>query len=332
MKSLFKRWPFASLVFVLLFIVIFIVCAVNVRVSVEVTDDTGAPISGALVSYEYPSLTATGFGFNAESFVSGEARTNSAGMANFNVPRTPGVGIKKEGYYSNGVPWRSSQAMAMQGKRNVLYKIRLSKIVRPVPMLVRRVDAKVPRQVSVVGFDLYAGDWVAPFGSGSRADLSITVTRVGERMDDFERTVQIMAETPQDGFVSRVLNARQQTNQLRLDPIAPLDGYVQTISWHDWVHASPERIRELEKNRDFVLGTHNPKYKLQQLEDGEHKNFIFRIRGATNRPLYGKIHGRFSLDEEYMQFVYYLNPTGERSLEWDMEHNLAGEQNVPVEP
>src|ERR1700761_7068096 len=56
-------------------------------------------------------------------------------------------------------------------KWNPVETLVLKKISKPIAMYARRLNTHVPALDKPVGFDLMAGDWIAPYGKGVNTDV-----------------------------------------------------------------------------------------------------------------------------------------------------------------
>ena len=187
--------------------------------------------------------------------------------------------------------------------RNPSFALVLKKIGKPVAMYARRLNTHVPALDKPVGFDLMAGDWVAPNGKGVNSDILFTGhfdKRAGGQ-SDFTLTVSF--PNVGDGIQEFAVPDSAGVSGLRSTHEAPADGYQP-----QWVQTDSRKPGEpVETNRD------------------PNRNYFFRVRtvldsnGNVKSALYGKIYG------DFMEFSYYLNPTpNARNVEFDPKQNLLG--------
>ena len=318
--------------------------AADPLVSVKVIAEDGFPVKDANVFVGWNLPRAVGEGWGAgQSVTLKDITTNADGIAEFRVADVPGIIVEKTGYYfCNTDDKISSFTSQFNNKIFALnqphVEFTLLKKIHPVPMYVRRVKLQFAHPSQPMRFDFEAGDWVVPFGSGHHADLTVEAIRRGEKNNDFDLSVKLAFEGPGDGLILQRHVVRDRISEFRLVREAPIEGFQQITSWVDYIHASDERIAEFRKNKDYMKGSDDPRFQTQSFNDTPDDNYIFRIRSRpmdneqVAKPLFGKIHGPIEIDVNTMKFLYYLNPSGSRSLEWDMEHNLAGNLIVPKEP
>jgi hypothetical protein len=178
----------------------------------------------------------------------------------------------------------------------------LKKIGKPIPMYAKRLNTHVPDLDKPVGFDLEAGDWVAPYGIGANADILFT-GHFDKRVDgesDFTLTVNFPRVG--DGIQEFKVPEANKGSELRSPHEAPTNGYQS-----QWVQTDNRKPgKPVETNRD------------------PNRNYLFRVRtelddkGNVKSALYGKIYG------DFMEFSYYLNPTpNDLNVEFDPKQNLS---------
>ena len=302
-------------------------------VTVVVKDESGNPIAGATVGAGWSRPVQPGLGDHSEHGGDSSGVTDQQGRAELSVGGLPSIRVTCPGYYSNGIGSASGIAETYFPKPVLALNrpeipIVLTSRARPVPMYVRRIDrehrGRIPLKGQAAGFDLIAGDWVAPHGNGEVTDFEVTMdwTIVGER--SLEYTFQVVFPRPGDGIQRIEISARGRTNQLLLPREAPVAGYAPRLEW-DLITAGSPNYDPTNVSRVT-----------------ENDNYIFRVRsqvdqsGAVVSGMYGKVHGPLIADvrnernrraadaQGYIKFNYYLNPDHTRSLEWDCVNNLSG--------
>lgn len=330
-------------------IALFLVCngcgrgsvAGETMITVVALDEAGAPIAGASVAAGWRRPIQPGYGDHSEHGGDAIGVTDQKGRVTLSVGGLPGIRVTCPGYYSNGIGPASGVAdkyftNTVLALNKPEIPIVLTSRLRPVPMYVRKIDrehrGRIPLNGKPVGFDLIACDWVAPHGQGKIIDLEVTMSwlLVGER--SLEYSFKLVFPRAGDGIQRIEIPARGRTNELLLPREAPITGYVPSLEWGLITVGSPN---------------HDPKKSSRSTEND---NYVFRVRsqvdasGKVTSAMYGKIHGALIADvgddrhrrsadaSGYMKFIYYLNPDQTRSLEWDMIRNLAGAENVPLEP
>lgn len=273
--------------------------------TIKVTDEKKAPVVDAVVKTYYSIPAPPGESFagtnisgltDARGICTASKQANSADLL---------FEASKPGYYSS----RQSYELAFTTdpiKLSTTQTLVLKKVVSPTPMCVSRIDLahqKRPAFETPLGLDLVSGDWVAPYGKGSNADLLITFHKIGDDKTGEDQWI-ISFPNPADGiqeFDSPPGSPAAQSD-LRSPYEAPLDGYqpklVRARTWHPG---------------SAITSTFAP-----------HKNYILRFhtsldeKGNIKAANYGKIYGEF---DSY--FWALVNPEpNSRNIESDPSRNL----------
>lgn len=273
----------------------------------RIVDETGSPIPDATVwvSYDVPPSAN-------ETETGGEIRglTDTNGM--FTASHTDqsvylGFHAQKAGHYSaaaqyflgfeatnNSINWNPTQTLV------------LKRILHPIPMYAKRILKGPPVLNKPIGYDLIAGDWVAPYGKGRTSDFVFTRTNSFKSSTDYESSVTLTFSNAGDGIQEfRPTDAENGGFPFN----APETGYQGQLIRE--TSAQPGTASKF----DFNLA----------------RRYFFRVRTVLDKnqnvksAMYGKIYG------DLMQFAYYLNPTpNDHNLEFDPQNNLFVGQNVAV--
>ena len=310
-----------------------VACSQDMEVQVRVVDENGSPIPDAVVGMGWISERAGGTGWGSGAGSGVEIKVDENGFARGRTPRFPSIRVRAEGFYNNSVPGEDKKLVAaIQGKLPLT--ITLDKIERPSQMYVRKFNRPTPVIGKSFYIDLVSGDYLPPYGSGLRNDVEVLVNQRGEG-ENFDRDVAIKFQES-CGVVSYVLRKYGIGSKLRSPHEAPENGYVANLSWGEFMHASPAVLREFAKDPEYIPGTRNPKFITERFFGSDLDCYVFRVLKESKLPVngwfYGKIYGKIAIRNDVTSFRYYLNPSGERSLEWDMKNNLAPRQSVPIEP
>jgi len=173
-------------------------------------------------------------------------------------------------------------------------------------MYAKRVETKVAKENESVGFDLVAGDWVAPYGTGLNSDLFFAVHRAIKNEREYEANVRMTFPNKGDGIVIAPPES-DGGSELKTPRTAAQIGY------------EAERIWRYGKsgNTESNVG------------------YFFRVRtvldekGNIQSAQYGKIRGdlRFYAGTKAphagIGFDYYLNAIpNDRNVEFDPQQNL----------
>jgi len=271
------------------------------QVTLRVTDEGGLPIANASADAGYyipPPPNAT----EAESHKTG--LTDSNGIIVLTAHSGPAIwyNADKTGYYStSGSEFDFKNKVGNQWQPwNPTLEVRLKKVINPIPMYAKSVNLGMPVFDKPAGFDLIVGDWVAPYGKGTSADILFTAHLDKRAQLDFDYKLTVNFPNKGDGIQ---MFSTPDNSGLRSPYEAPDNGY------------QPEVVRENNERPDKII-----KY-----DNNPNGNYFVRVRtmldenGNVKSALYGKIYG------DFMQFQYYLNPTpNSRNVEFNPRQNLLG--------
>ena len=296
-------------------------------VSVSVKDEQGSPVPGAEVTAVWYGIRSagSGWGFGDQKNTSGV--TNKRGQCTLSVGGDGGVGVRKEGYYGSGSgeEYHKQFTAPLNFMNHIDVTISMLKKKRPSPMFVRKMRSlEIPELAVPVGFDLMEGDWVAPYGNGRHSDWVVIANQEVRGYHDEDYSLEINFTGSDSGIQMTERPFRGRICELRLPLEAPETGYVDKFEMKEFRH--------LDGNYRILYN--------------ENANYIFRISrpkddapGSPQQAMYGKIHGPIEMSpgktqamKPTMSFVYYLNPDGTRSLEWDTKKNLAAVREDRVNP
>jgi hypothetical protein len=269
--------------------------------TVKVLDDTGQPVIGADVKVNYLTSQLVGLTDNDGKFAASHVDP-SAQLA---------FQAAKSGYYSI---WSQYELGLKYDpvKWNPTVTLVLRKIGKPIAMYAQHEETKTPKENEPIGFDLMAGDWVTPYGTGKTVDMFFTVHRNITSASKFDAELKLTFPNKGDGIVpvEPVAGVGGDFKTLRT---ANESGYEPTCVWH-WSN------------------THRPEPVF---------GYSFRVRsvldqnGNLKSALYGKVNGDFNfyvgtkVPRSGIGFTYYLNPTpNDRNLEFDPSQNLIN--NLPT--
>ena len=183
----------------------------------------------------------------------------------------------------------------------------LKKIRHPIPMYAKRIVGNPPATNAPAGFELQMGDWVKPYGNGLSTDV-IFLRRLEMRSKhDYDEKLTVRFPNKGDGIIEFSVPGEDRYCDLLSPHEAPLQGYQAEI------------VRE----------KHNHPGEFMRLDYDPNRNYFIRVRtivdseGHLKSALYGKIYG------DFMQFVYYLNPTpNDQNIEFDPSQNLLPKQDI----
>jgi hypothetical protein len=278
--------------------------------TVTVVDETSQPVADADVEISYyveppPGQTVAGGSTHGSTDKSGtfHASQPDTGSA------TLGFRITKPGYYPSSIGHELYEPGQLDEKRvnasrNPTFTVVLKSMGQPIPMYARYVEGGPPVFNKPAGYDLSAGDWVAPNGRGQTADIIFTGEIDKRAKNDLDYKLVVSFPNAGDGiqeFSAPSARFPGQTSALISPHEAPVSGYQP-----EWVQTESRK----------------PGKPVETSRDGN-RNYFLRVRtvldekGNVKSALYGKIYG------DFMQFRYYLNPTpNSRNIEFDPKQNL----------
>jgi len=299
--------------------------------TVKVVDESNRPISNAVVSVGY---------YVQSDWQEIKGVTDGSGIfiASHKGSSPAGFRAEKAGYYfTTGEHETIMFKDDDPNKWNPTVTLILKKKIHPIPMYVNRVDIahrKRPAFDKPVGFDLTVGDFVAPYGKGTNAqmfftwhmdydtnDISATYGRRTSHGWDGKMTISFpnhgdgIIEFDLPGRLNNRLSEGNVGSELRSSQLVPADGYqsqlVKTNRWHFGKLANVNSYDELHKNYFLRVNT------------------VLDEKGNIKSAQYGKIYGDFD-----QPFTTYLNPdSNSREIEYDMQHNLGqGGKNFYIIP
>ena len=217
------------------------------QITVRVTDESGSPISDANVSAGFSTMISPGWGWGAGKSNRVKGTTNTNGVCTLRGKGnggSVGVAASKEGYYgSSGYSIIFTNRTGIIRREwqpwNPVVNVVLKPIGHPIPMYAKSFgDKVVPVVGEPVGFDLMAGDWVAPHGKGETSDFVLqykveaeeTVKTKYGTTKTSDRTLTVMFLNEGDGVVSAPVPTGGGSS-LRLTPTAPENGFISNICY-----------------------------------------------------------------------------------------------------
>lgn len=270
-------------------------------VTLKVIDDTGQSVAGANAGVGFFYGPRTEQKNNATS-IDGLTDTNGlfvathlawGGLLSF-VAEKNGYYTVRQSQYDLGFKYDPA-------KWNPTITLVLKRMIHPIPMYAKWVNTHVPVLDKPVGFDLMAGDWVAPNGKGKDTDILFNAHLDQRTENDFDYKLVVSFPNKGDGIQVFTVPENEKGSDLRSPQEAPEAGY------------EPQYIKTQSQKPGEPA-----KYGLN-----EKLNLFFRVRtvldekGNVKSALYGKIYG------DFMYFRYYLNPTpNSRGVEFDPSKNL----------
>lgn len=211
-------------------------------VTVKVIGEDGAPVTGANASVQY-SILPPPSDPNQKSYGEIKGVTNTNGMFSAShTDRSWGLAIivQKSGYYTAHighefyVPGQMDEK-TVTANRNFEQTLVLKKIGKPIPMYAKWINSEPPifkktgrppiAFTNSIGYDLMAGDWVAPYGKGQATDLVFTEEFNKKSITDYYYKLTISFPNAGDGIQEFAGPDAEKGSGLRSPHEAPADGY-----------------------------------------------------------------------------------------------------------
>jgi hypothetical protein len=273
-------------------------------VYVKVSGDDGSPISGASVTYRWSTGQPWGGpGSGTPHAVTVISDLTGLSHVQANLEHYLGIEVSSPGFYHCFVTVADAD-LGSHTDSETAFSVPLKRIIAPRPLIGKSAWVILPSLSGTIAYDLLAGDIVAPLGSGKVSDCEITWSpppshsRVNQRdLYDIRFTNPRAGITKGGTSASKVISG----SDLRSDKVAPNSGYVSSM-------------RKSEMARMHSGSTANS-------DAGDIYYFCIVREGGR---LYGKILGEpqtiFFTGESHpvIKFAYAINPTGDLSLEPDL--------------
>lgn len=287
--------------------------------TVKVVDESGKPVEGVTCRIGFAAKPKPP---QTEGNLIVEGLTDAEGLFDAEANTGPRIGVRsaKNGYYTSQSIYQYPIAQ-LDGLEvfppkwtpySPMIQVTLKRIINPIALFAKEVETRVPADDKEIGFDLQAGDWVAPHGKGIKPDLLFQTTRNIVSPNDYSVILTLTFPNDGDGLLL-VEEEPRLGSELRLSHEAPETDYQPTKTW--------------------TYGR-----KPGETHDGstvwnEKHNYFLRVRtelnpdGSVKTAHYAKVHGDFRLNPggptAGLSFTYYFNPTAkDQNLEFDTSNNL----------
>lgn len=280
--------------------------AVPITVEAHVRDPEGSPVEDATV---YLTLPRYRLGDKNQESI---AKTDKGGVATVSgiAQQDYILSATKPGYYRTQGPHRDiNDEKSLQQYTSGVQKIELElrPVRNPIVGISKTVDRlKLPAFDTPLGFDLEAGDWIAPYGKGKISDFIFTVGGSFKSLNDYDQSLALSFSNQGDGIML-FKHPRHLGSALKWPYEAPLSGYESQRIWQK---------------------TFDGKKRTSNFDNSGEMNYLFRVRteldehGNVRRAMYGVISNEVVIggnDEigRNVSFTYALNPDWTRNLEFD---------------
>lgn len=317
---------------ILLMLVVFplVGCSESVRFSVKVTDEEGCPVTNAMVRIKSLKRLFVGAGWNESDYRWISARADTNGVVSVKFDSASGYfryWLTAEGYYP--CPFRG---VGYELKEDHLYYVTLAehekedavvmrKIKNPIPMYEYGVfmEVRLPKENGDYGFDMKAGELVAPFGKGKVADFYV-------RKNFTEATPSAHRGTKAALFFVGKGNGAYKVKA------------VTDSEFRSPYAANTNAVFKTEFRYEFPADAPCT-WDSEVCDVGEDECLVLRTRcqyDAEGRLVschYSKLYGKLEI-YSYLKFLAYaFNPTpNDTNLEFDVEKNLLDKDTSPYLP
>jgi hypothetical protein len=322
--------------FCLLLAFLFAGCSSPAVVQVRVVDTDNRPVANAKVTVgesfnrlgDILTLNVTA---SPESKTVATATTDAKGeyKSLHLLKGSFGISATKEGYYG------SYESDLKRG--DLPLTITLRQKHNPIPMYAKGAWFNLPSREGDFGYDLFAGDLVAPYGVGTNADFifRVSTTNYVSGSRQFSRLkMDVIFSNANDGiqilFIPDRLNS---TSDYLLPFTAPEAGYTNSLAaangdTQSWFKTQQGRgVDQHSPILWYWKDSYRQWYGSQLFDE---VNYFFKVRSDSNgKACYGIIRGKIDGvlvgihdDEANIRFTYFVNPDGTRNIEYDPHLNL----------
>lgn len=304
------------------------------RFDFRVVDDANQPVENARIQGGAWWPTDQKALFPALAKKDFDTVTDTNGMASVEVVAYVDVRfeISKErhyrhnGVYQFGLPGPDEMSLVSGRWRPwpAPRAVTLKRVLNPIPMYAKRVDAPIPVLGQAVGYDLEKSDWVGSYGRGVVSDMVFCVTGTLDRVITrygsqtvSDLNMAITFSNTGDGIQTNsvpIYKGSYVGSLLVSSHEAPVEGYNNRYDYVQRARAKRQECINVYNERDTQIAYLRVRTDLN--EDGE-------IKKAWYGKMYGDLCARFTPDGTIrVCFTYYLNPDGTRNVEFDPKRNL----------
>ena len=274
-------------------------------IQVKVTSDNGSPVADASVTFHWTTNEPWGPSVRSGDRHSESAITDSHGVgsARIGAEASANIDVAHPSFYAASV-WIENSGLSQHSTLATALPISLKRIVAPRPLVAKRAHIVLPSSSGEAAYDFLVGDLVAPYGKGLIADVKLvwTTPPTSSKIDKRGHYDMLFEMLGFGILAQRVSNNNIEVRSaLRSDRVAPITGYSASMRGTETKAGFGER---------GAWGDEGIIYYLRVSRDGA--------------PRYGKILGEpdivFYTDNPrpVINFTYAINPSGDQSLEPDL--------------
>lgn len=301
------------------------------KVTVRVTDfETGEPLEGVEVKSYFAMKLPPGQGWGFGTPVEKNAHTDKDGICCMSAMADGDnvvVESKPEGFYRferrllfTNVTWETPPRFLPW---NPVLELRLNRKGTPVPMFAKHLKGcRIPEMDSPCGYDLEAGDWVAPFGKGKTSDILFAIHR--EEVKGEKPYGGWLDPHPYEGVVSQMDVEFPGAGNGIIPVLLPED------TFRHFLRTAPESGYEPRLTRKgYYACPSDDEAEERGWMPNQDRCFYLRVRtqldekGNVVSAHYGKIYRDFKVEAHpgteggFGDFSYYFNPVpNDRNIEF----------------
>jgi hypothetical protein len=277
------------------------------QITLNVRDSRDMPVTNARVTM--------GFFVQGSNSIGQVGVTDTQGLVTCTGTSMSDVrySVAKDGYYpttATYIFYPRPDVSLVSGKWqpwNPVLQVLLKEKRNPISMIARNIRVRIPAKDTDLGFDLWAGDWVQPYGNGLTSDIVFKYQAVHKGPQEFRKSLAVTFSNPSDGFM---ILEKDKGSEFASTYEAPEGQYLKVL------------VLESERTETKIIK--------DQGVDGD-KYLVFRVRSHTDaagniaRAFYGKTYSSFEFGmiagDDRLKFTYYFNATGARNLEYAVPSN-----------
>jgi hypothetical protein len=302
-----------------------LVVRAEVRPTAQITfivkDDFGKPAANVDVTmstFHHWDPGREGFGKEIRSRYKG--KTDEAGKVVLSGSSPTGKftygAFSESRYYSSGVfQYRfKKKSLGRWEPWNPTIEIICKSVLNPIPYIRGSVRKGIPKRETAIGLDMFANDWVSPYGKGETGDIIFTLEEnIPYEISGKPYDYRLKISFPNKGDGIQSCYAPVNNGEMAMPRYAPKEG--------------DESNLELKSGYD----------KNGYFKERDDQNYFIRIRtvldkdGKIQSAFYGKIEGPIIFDGisngvGFLVMNYGVNPnTLDVNMEFDRKKNLRDE-------
>jgi len=276
------------------------------KVTVKVIDEAGEPIKNANVNIGF--LLDQHWDKSISKTFHGKSNSNGEYSSTFLGARESGISATKHGYYRSTTRYKRDEIKNVFWQPwNPTIELVLRKKINPIPLYTKKTKINLTTNyVDFVGYDVFVGDLVEPYGKGTSNDLLFLLEKNRKTAFEYSWKLIVKFANEEDGFYKIYPPKLNLYSKLVFPNKAPEDNY---------------NTKEI-----ICSSSANPQTYTQFRTTDDSGYLFFKIRTHETNSYYGK-----ALNFEYyitrdglrVEFIYYLNPTiNSRNMEFDTHTNL----------